>query len=129
MNTFLNPPNVRAPAGAYTHTVLVPANARWLVMSGQVGIAPDGKLAEGAEAQTEQCFKNILACLAAHGMGKEDLVKFTIYVTDSRYIPIYRAVRERMIGNDTKPTSTLCVIDGLAAPEMLVEVEAWAAKA
>lgn len=129
MNKFVNPEGVRAPAGAYTHTVAVPPNARWLVISGQVGLTPDGKILEGAEAQTEQCYKNLLACLKAHGMGKEDIVKFTVYLTDSRYIPAYRAARERVIGNDCKPTSTLVIIDGLAAPEMLVEIEAWAAKA
>lgn len=128
-NKFANPDGVRVPGGAYTHTVEVPANARWLVISGQVGITPDGKILEGAEAQTEQCYKNLLACLKAHGMGKEDIVKFTVYLTDSRFIPGYRAARERMIGNDCKPTSTLVIVDGLAAPEMLVEIEAWAAKA
>lgn len=128
MIQFLNPEGVRAPGGAYTHTCAVPAGAKWVVLSGQVGIAPDGKLAEGAEAQTEQVYRNILACLKAHGMGKEDIVKFTVYLTDSRYIPAYRAARERMIGNDCKPTSTLVVVDGLAAPEMLVEIEAIAAK-
>ena len=128
MNQLLNPEGVRAPGGAYTHTCLVPANAKWLVLSGQVGIAPDGKLAEGAEAQTEQTYKNILACLKAHGMGKEDIVKFTVYLTDSRHIPAYRVAREKMIGSDCKPTSTLVVVDGLAAPEMVVEIEALAAK-
>ncbi|MBM3542693.1 MAG: RidA family protein [Alphaproteobacteria bacterium] len=128
MIQLLNPEGVRAPGGAYTHTCAVPAGAKWVVLSGQVGIAPDGKLAEGAEAQTEQVYRNILACLKAHGMGKEDIVKFTVYLTDSRYIPAYRAARERMIGNDCKPTSTLVVVDGLAAPEMLVEIEAIAAK-
>ncbi len=128
MIQMLNPEGVRAPGGAYTHTCVVPAGAKWVVLSGQVGISPDGKLAEGAEAQTEQVYRNILACLKAHGMGKEDIVKFTVYLTDSRYIPAYRAARERMIGNDCKPTSTLVVVDGLAAPEMLVEIEAIAAK-
>ncbi|MGE0096359.1 MAG: RidA family protein [Alphaproteobacteria bacterium] len=127
-NKFSNPDGVRAPGGAYTHVVEVPANARWLVISGQVGITPDGKILEGAEAQTEQCYKNLLACLKAHGMGKEDIVKFTVYLTDSRYIVPYRAARERLIGNDCKPTSTLVIVDGLAVPEMLVEIEAWAAK-
>lgn len=129
MNKFVNPDGIRAPAGAYTHTVAVPPNAKWVVLSGQVGVTPDGKLLEGAEAQTEQVYKNILTGLKAHGMGKEDIVKFTVYLTDSRYIPGYRAAREKIIGNDCKPTSTLVIIDGLAAPEMLVEIEVWAAKA
>ena len=129
MNKFLNPKTVRRPAGAYTHTVEIPPNARWLVISGQVGLNRQNKLAQGARPQTEQVLRNILACLRANRMGKEDLVKFTVYLTDTRYIADYRAARQKIIGDDTRPTSTLLIIDGLAAPDMLVEIEAWAAKA
>ena len=62
-------------------------------------------------------------------MGKKDLVKFTVYLTDPRHIEEYRASRKRNIGNSTVPTSTLLIVAGLAAPEMVIEIEAWAAKA
>ena len=55
-------------------------------------------------------------------------VKFTVYITDSRFIGDYRAARKKIIGDNTLPTSTLVIIDGLASPDMLVEIEAWAAK-
>ena len=38
MNTQSNPSTVHRPIGQYTHTISVPVNARWLVLSGQVGI-------------------------------------------------------------------------------------------
>jgi len=41
--TRTNPPTVRAPTG-YTHGVLVTSPGRRLIMSGQVGIAPDGTI-------------------------------------------------------------------------------------
>lgn len=129
MNKFVNPEGVYTPPAAYTQTVAVPPNARWVVLAGQVGMTTDGKLAAGIEAQAEQCYRNVLACLKAHGMGPEDIVKFTVYLTDNRYIPAYRAAREKVIGNQYKPAATLVVVDGLAAPEMLVEIEAIAAKA
>ncbi|MBS35143.1 MAG: enamine deaminase RidA [Thiotrichales bacterium] len=128
MNSALNPKTVRKPGGAYTHTVRVPADADWLVISGQVGVDIKGKLAEGPRKQSEQVFKNLLACLRENGMRKQDLVKFTVYLTDSRYIDDYRAARRKIIGDDALPTSTLVIVDGLAAPDMLVEIEAWAAK-
>ena len=128
MNTHLNPKNVHKP-GVYTHTVKVPANAEWLVISGQVGIDAKGRLAAGVRKQSEQVFRNILACLRANGMGKKDLVKTTVYLTDSRFVEDYRAGRRKVVGDETKPTSTLVIVDGLAGPDMLVEVEAWAAKA
>ena len=129
MLKFLNPEGNYAPPGnGYTQTVTVPANARWLVMAGQVGLKPDGTLPQGIEAQAEQCYKNVLACLKGNGMGPEDLVKVTVILTDNRYIPAYRAARDKIIGTQYKPAATLIVVDGLAAPEMLIEVEAIAAK-
>ena len=128
MNTSLDPDTVAPPLGSYSHTIKVPADAEWLVISGQVGINKGGRLAKGAEKQSEQCFRNILACLKANGMTKHDLVKITVYITDSRYVGDFRAARDKVLGTDHKPTSTLLVIDGLASPDMLVEIEAWAAK-
>ena len=128
MNEFNNPKQVHPPLGAYSHTVKVPPNATWLVLSGQVGVDAKGKLRAGMRRQAEQVFRNILACLRANGMRKEDLVKLVVYVTESRLIEDYRAARAEMLGGDVLPASTLLVIDGLAQPDMLIEVEAWAAK-
>jgi enamine deaminase RidA (YjgF/YER057c/UK114 family) len=87
MNTLSNPNAVHKPAGPYHHTVSVPENARWLAISGQVGMDREGKIATGVRAQSEQVFRNIAACLEANGMRKEDLVKVTVYLTDARSWP------------------------------------------
>ena len=129
MNTLLNPDTVAKPLGAYTHTVRVPAGSDWLVISGQVGVDSSGRIAPGARKQTELAFRNVVACLRANGMRKQDLVKFTVYLTDARFIEDYRAARKRVIGEGVKPTSTLVIVEGLASPDLLVEVEAWAARA
>jgi enamine deaminase RidA (YjgF/YER057c/UK114 family) len=57
-----------------------------------------------------------------------DIVKFTVYLTGARFVGEYRAARSKVIGDDVLPASTLLIVAGLAAPEMLVEIEAWAAK-
>ncbi len=129
MNHSANPSTVHKPLGRYCHTTLVPADARWLVLSGQVGINPKGQLATGIRKQTEQTFRNILACLRAQGMRKKDLVKTTVYLTDSRFTDSYRQTRSKVIGDETLFTSTLVIVDGLASPDILIEIEAWAAKA
>ena len=129
MNTTLNPQKVHEPGGRYSHTVKVPGNAEWLLISGQVGISAKGKVASGIRKQADQVFKNILACLKENGMSKKDLVKFTVYLTDPRFVEEYRASRQQHIGDDTVPTSTLLIVSGLASPDMLIEIEAWAAKA
>ncbi len=128
MNQHLNPDTVSAPLGAYSHTVRVPANAEWVAIAGQVGMSRSGRLASGIEKQAEQVFRNIVACLRAHGMGKGDLVKLTVFLTDSRHITPYRAARKKILGDDVVPASTLLIVDGLASPDMLIEIEAWAAR-
>ncbi|MGK0171031.1 MAG: 2-iminobutanoate/2-iminopropanoate deaminase [Gammaproteobacteria bacterium] len=128
MNTTLNPDGVHKPVGAYSHTVAVPASAQWLAISGQVGVDPKGKLGADIKKQAEQAFRNLLACARAHGMNKRDLVKITVFLTDARHIPDYRAARKRVLGDSTIPASTLLVVEGLASPDMLIEVEGWAAK-
>ncbi|MDP6573005.1 MAG: RidA family protein [Rhodospirillales bacterium] len=129
MNKLVNPKAVHAPLGAYTHSIKVPRDAEWLVVAGQVGMNAKGQVLDGIRKQAEQAFRNILACLKECGMRKKDLVKFNVYLTDSRHIEPYRAARKKVIGDATQPASTLLVIDGLASPDLLIEVEAWAAKA
>ena len=129
MNEFVNPKANSKPAGAYSHSVKVPAGAEWLVIAGQVGIDGKGKLQAGARKQAEQSFRNILNCLKENGMAKKHLVKFTVFLTDPRSIEDYRAARKKVIGDATLPASTLLIVDGLASPDMLIEIEAPAAKA
>ena len=128
MNRFINPDTVHEPLGKYSHTVKVPGNSEWLVISGQVGRDHEGNVPAGVREQSEQAFRNVLACLEANGMGKADVIKFTVYLTDARFVGDYRAARSNIIGDDVLPASTLVIVAGLAAPEFLVEIEAWAAK-
>lgn len=127
-NMIHNPATVAPPVGSYSHAIETPANARWLTISGQVGIAPDGKVGVTAAEQAELIWQNILAILAAAGMGASDLVKVTTYLTRKEDIAASRAARAKALGNH-RPASTLVVIAALAAPEYLIEIEAQAAKA
>ena len=63
MARFINPPNIAPPLGAYTHAVDAPGDARWLHISGQVGIAPDGSVPDDFAAQANQAWKNLIAIL------------------------------------------------------------------
>lgn len=129
MIELLNPKSVHRPAGAYSHSARIPANAELLMIAGQVGVNPKGKLQDGIRGQAEQAFRNILAIVKANGMQKRHIVKFTVYLTEPRNIDAYRAARKKVIGDATVPPSTLLIIDGLASPDMLIEIEAMAAKA
>ncbi len=128
MNQIVNPKAVHKPLSSYSHTVKVPRDAEWLVISGQIGIDPKGKIAVGIRKQAEQAFRNVVACLREGGMRKSDLVKFTVFLTDPRFVDDYRAARKKVIGDATKPASTLLIVNGLASPDLLIEVEASAAR-
>ena len=59
-------------------------------------------------------------------MGMENVYKVVQYLTDPRHRDAHFAIRDRYLG-DHNPTSTLLFISALAQPEMLVEVELFAA--
>jgi enamine deaminase RidA (YjgF/YER057c/UK114 family) len=126
MVTRYNPDSIAPPFSNYAHGLEAPGAARWLYISGQVGVTPDGALAEGAEAQMEQAWRNLLVILADAGMGPEHLVKVTSLLTRREDIVLSRQVRERMLGG-VQTAATLAIVAGLARPEWLVEIEAVAA--
>ena len=124
----MNPDGVCPPFRHYVHSIEVPAGARWLVVSGQVGTLPDGTIPDGIEAQTEAAWNNVANILKANGMGIEDIVMVTQYLTRVEDRDAHMAIRNRFLG-DHKPTSTLLFVSALAQPEMVVEVEIKAAQA
>lgn len=125
-----NPAGIAAPASRYSHCVEAPASARWLHVSGQVGVTPDGRVCEGLGAQLDQCFANIDAALTGAGMTKANLVKITVYLTvpGADAVALYRQRRDAWIGTSGHaPAATYLVIQELASPAFLCEVEAVAA--
>ena len=73
-------------------------------------------------SETEDIFR-----INANGMDWDNLIKLGIFLTDRSFVPVYREVRARMLG-DVAPPSTLVVVSGLADERWLVEVDAYAAK-
>jgi enamine deaminase RidA (YjgF/YER057c/UK114 family) len=128
MNRAHNPKDVHAPLSNYAHGVEAPAGARWLYVSGQIGMGADGKVGKTFEEQAELAWANLRAILKSAGMDVGDLVKVTTYLTRREDIKANRAVRDKHMGG-VRAASTMVLISGLAMPELLVEVEAHAAKA
>ena len=109
------------------HGVEVPAGARLLFTNGQVGTKPDGSTPEATAEQVEVIFDRLKAVLKAADMTLYDIVRFNVYVTDRADIDPFAEVRDRIMG-DHKPGATLLVVNGLARPELKIEIEAVAAK-
>ena len=127
MNKKHVPDTIAPPVAAYSHGIEIPPNARVLHTAGQVGILPDGTTPEGVEAQTEATWANLMAILESAGMGIDDVVKVTTYVTNVEDFWPMAKVRARFFG-DARPASTGIVVKALAKPEWLVEVDLVAAK-
>ena len=127
MSTVITPAHIAPPASNYSHGIAVPPNARWLYVSGQVGVRPDGTMAEGIEAQADQAWQNLIAVVEEAGMTAADLVRTNAYIIHADQVAPLRAVRGKYLG-DHEPASTLCVVAGLASPDWLFEIEAVAAR-
>jgi 2-iminobutanoate/2-iminopropanoate deaminase len=123
----INPPTVPASFSRYSQGVVAPGAARWLHVSGQVGIPVGGTLPDTFEEQARNAWRNVLGVLEGAGMTAVDLVKVTAFVTRQSDVGQYRTVRDSMLG-EAKPASTLVVVAGLADPRWLVEIEAVAAR-
>ena len=127
MPRFFNPPTVIAPASRYSQAAEHGTGGRRLVISGQLGLRPDGSLAEGLEAQMEVAWDNLIAILHEAGMEVTDLVKTVVYVTVPGSVGPYRTVRDRKLSGHA-PACTYLEIAGLARPEFLAEIEGEAGK-
>jgi enamine deaminase RidA (YjgF/YER057c/UK114 family) len=123
--TLNNPDGVHTPGSRYSHAVLIEGGGRRLVISGQIGVAPDGTILSGGEAQIDQALANLVAILKAHGMAPGNIVKLGVFLTDRALIPVWRARREGFLGTHA-PASTLLLVAGLADPRFVFEIEAEA---
>ncbi len=126
MLTQVNPPTVHSTGGRYAHAIRVDGAAKRLVISGQIGVAPDGAIIDDPVQQIDQALANLKAILAAEGLTFHDVVKMTVFLTDPALIPAWRAARGAAMEGAVS-ASTLLVVAGLADPRFKVEIEAEAA--
>ncbi|MFO1038322.1 MAG: RidA family protein [Geminicoccaceae bacterium] len=127
MHRKLTPGTIAPPFSNYSHGVLTEANCRWLHISGQVGVGRDGRIPGDFAAQMELACINMLAVLREAQMELDDIVKITVFLVREEHVRPYREIRDRML-QGRAPASTLLVVKALARPELLVEIEAVAAK-
>lgn len=125
MWTRHDPSTVCSPFSRYTNALEVDRPARWLHVSGQVGVDPAGETQDGFDAQCRTVFANIVALLADAGMDLTNLVHLRVFLTRSTDLGAYRLIRDEVVTSVV--ASSLIVVAGLAKPEWLVEIEAVAA--
>ena len=122
MPRFFNPRRIVQPASHYSQGVAHSARARRLVISGQIGVRPDGSVAADLEEQMDVAWDNLIEVLREGGMTVADLIKVTSFCTVPGSVAVARKVRQRKLGQ-AAPASTYLQVAGLASPEFLFEVE------
>ncbi len=97
-------------------------------LRGQIGQDLDTRESVGigdVAAQTEKAMGNIAMLLDEAGSSLNDIVKVIVYLTDIRYREtVYRIMGRWLKG--VHPVSTGLVVEALARPEWLVEIDATA---
>ena len=118
---------VAARIGTYSDAIEVPNGARWLISAGTPGITLDGKVPENFTEQATLAWENVIRILKNAGMGVEDIVKITQYLTRKSDLEAYRPIRSKFLG-DARPASMLSFVEELVWPQMLIELEVIAAR-
>jgi 2-iminobutanoate/2-iminopropanoate deaminase len=126
MLKMLNNPAAPPPVG-YSHAVAATGIGSLLFISGQVGVAPDGTVPASVAEQTKLAFANIGAMLAEAGMDTSNIAKLTIYLTDPNHIGDFMMGAAGAMPAEP-PAATLLIVKGLAAPNLLIEIEAIATR-
>ena len=123
--TIHDAPNGPLPIGPYS---IVTEASGLVFISGMVALVPEsGKSLEGdVVAQTHQVMKNIGAVLGDVGLGYNDIVKTTIFVTDMADYPAVNDVYGEYVG-ESRPARSTIEVSALPGG-FLVEIESISAR-
>ena len=111
--------------GSYPQALEVTGATRWLFLSGQIPVAPDGSLAADFRGQCDQVWANVETQLVAAGMTKDNLVKVTTFLADRRHALENREARLKWL--DGRQPALTVIVTGLFEEGWMVEIEAVAA--
>jgi enamine deaminase RidA (YjgF/YER057c/UK114 family) len=121
---------IRNPHGGFSYrnrSVEIPPGSRILYISGQTATDEDGKTPPDAETQADIVWARVVESLHEADMDVTDLVKTNLYMVNPEDIgAVYKAGQKHFKGHTQ--AGTLIYVKALAVPEVLLELEAVAAK-
>jgi enamine deaminase RidA (YjgF/YER057c/UK114 family) len=122
--------NAESHGGDFYQGVIV-NGGRLIYLAGQVANNPDGSIAGVGDLrrQAEKVYENIGHVLRAAGATSASAVKETTWVLSIDAWRQHGTPARRAFYNGDYPASTLVEIQGLARPELLVEIEVIASVA
>ena len=109
---------------------LVEGQRRQLVCSGQDAVDAEGNAQHPRDmaAQLEMSVDNLEAILAAADMSVADVIRLNVYTTDfDELLKHWATLTDRFGGSEPRFASSLLGVTRLAAPQLLVMLEATAA--
>ena len=99
----------------------------WVFVSGTTGFDYQTMtIADGVDAQAEQCLKNIEVALTEAGASFADVVRVHYILPNAAEFPQCWPVLRKYFG-DVRPAATM-IAAGLADPRMRIEIEVTALK-
>lgn len=107
------------PVGPYTHAV---RHGDTVYTSGFTAFGTKEQMS-GAGEQTHAILEQLAYIAAQYDSTLADLIKVTVFITDTADIPAVRDALEAGYGAAV-PASSLVMVTGLFAPELRVEIEA-----
>ena len=98
-----------------------------IVISGQASISSEGLVMheKNFESQVRQTFQNLGTVLERAGATFADIVKLGIFLTNREHFPTYKKLHAEYFSAQ-KPADTVLIVNSLALPELLVEIDAIA---
>lgn len=109
----------------YVHAMEVTGAARFLFVSGTMGLDHSGRAPDGLSAQLSLLWSNIRRILDEAGMTTGNIVRLTSYLRDASFAETNQNARLLALGDRRIPTTAIVVQTLL--PEWLVEIEVIAA--
>ncbi len=112
------------PTDGYSHVAKAGST---LYIAGQVAKDLQGHLVGRGdfETQARQVFTNLKNILEETGGNLNNIAKITTFLTHPSYREAYRKVRQEFL-QEPLPANTLLIVESLASPDYMIEVEAIA---
>lgn len=102
-----------APAAVGPYVQGVATKGELFFTAGQIGLTPEGELATGIEAQTEQAMRNLIAILGAAGCKLLDVVKSQVLIVDADDAPTVNRIYGNHFEEGQVPARELFVVKAI----------------
>ena len=112
------------PTDGYSH---VAKTGSTLYIAGQVAKDLQGDIVGKGDfaTQARRVFTNLKNIMTETGGNLNHIVKLTTFLTHFAYRETYREVRKEFL-QEPFPTNTLLIVESLASPDYMIEIEAIA---